>query len=236
MTLLEKQKQHFADLGNGEDDPLPVPIVNANVPIVRPGTAQKNVPPPPNLMTTNSNLIPKPTEAPAFPMSNIFSANNQLGSNPIVFRKNDTSALAGPLIVKPSSEQPPQGLPPVPTPPKEAEREETKELPTNDPTKPTAGAPAPEDFPVFPSDSTIPDMKAFVTRPVPKNVVVQCTIQRDKSGMARFFPKYYLYFSEGLRFIMTGKKRANNKTSNYLMCVSKTELEKDSPFFVGKLR
>lgn len=232
MTLLEKQKQHFSELGN-DDDPLPVPIVNANVPGVRPGTAQKNAPPPPSLqMTTNATLMPKPTEAPAFPMSNIFTANTQLGSNPIVFRKNDLSNVSGPTIVKPAApEQPPMGLPPVPTPPKQPQYEETKEG-----AKGGEEEQSPEDFPVFPSDTPIPDMKAFVTRPVPKNVVVQCTIQRDKSGLARFFPKYYLYFSEGLRFIMTGKKRANNKTSNYLMSVSKTELEKDSAFYVGKLR
>lgn len=93
-----------------------------------------------------------------------------------------------------------------------------------------------ENIPVFPSDTDIPDMKSFVLRPAPKNCVVQCTIKREKGGMARFFPKYSLYFSEGLRFIMTGKKRPNNKTSNYGISVSKGDVEKGSESYVGKLR
>lgn len=35
---------------------------------------------------------------------------------------------------------------------------------------------------------------------------------------------------------MTGKKRSNNKTSNYLMSMSKTELSKKSAHFLGKVR
>lgn len=35
---------------------------------------------------------------------------------------------------------------------------------------------------------------------------------------------------------MTGKKRSINKTSNYLISASKTELTKRSPFYLGKLR
>lgn len=93
-----------------------------------------------------------------------------------------------------------------------------------------------ENIPVFPSDTEIPDMKSFVLRPAPKNCVVQCTIKREKGGMARFFPKYSLYMSEGLRFIMTGKKRPNNKTSNYGISISKGEVEKGSESFIGKLR
>lgn len=35
---------------------------------------------------------------------------------------------------------------------------------------------------------------------------------------------------------MTGKKRSSNKTSNYIMSMSKTELTKKSSHFLGKVR
>jgi tubby-related protein 1 len=35
---------------------------------------------------------------------------------------------------------------------------------------------------------------------------------------------------------MTGKKRGGNKTSNYLISMDKQQLEKNSPFYLGKVR
>ena len=34
-----------------------------------------------------------------------------------------------------------------------------------------------------------------LSRPAPPNLLVQCSIKRDKSGFGRFFPKYTLYLS-----------------------------------------
>lgn len=78
------------------------------------------------------------------------------------------------------------------------------------------------------SNIEIPDMKEFLIKPLPKGILLQCTIKRDKSGLGRFFPKYHVHISENLRYLMTGKKRANNKTSNYLMSMAKTDLSKKS--------
>ena len=80
------------------------------------------------------------------------------------------------------------------------------------------------------------DMKQFLTKPIPKGMIIQMTIRRDKSGFARFYPKYHLHLSSSLRYLMTGKKRSSNKTSNYLMSMSKTELTKKSANFLGKVR
>jgi len=33
------------------------------------------------------------------------------------------------------------------------------------------------------------DMKDFLTKPCPKGVLIQCSIKRECSGFARFFPK-----------------------------------------------
>jgi len=38
-------------------------------------------------------------------------------------------------------------------------------------------------------------MKAFLTTPCPKGYRIECTIKREKSGMARFYPKYHCYLS-----------------------------------------
>lgn len=64
---------------------------------------------------------------------------------------------------------------------------------------------------------------------------MQCSIKRDKSGFGRFFPKYHLYLSNGLKYLMSAKKRANNKTSNYMMSMTK-DLKKKSSNYLGKLR
>ncbi len=66
--------------------------------------------------------------------------------------------------------------------------------------------------------------------------MVQCEIKRDKSGMGRFYPKYHMYTSGKLEYLMTGKKRSGNKTSNYLISMNKSELDKSSPFYLGKVR
>jgi hypothetical protein len=47
-------------------------------------------------------------------------------------------------------------------------------------------------------------MKAFLVNPVPKGMIVQTTIKRDKSGFARFYPKYHCYLSNGSRQIISG--------------------------------
>jgi len=84
--------------------------------------------------------------------------------------------------------------------------------------------------------SKITDMKAFLTTPCPKGYRIECTIKRDKSGMGRFYPKYHCYLSHGPQYLMSGKKRAHNATSNYLISYNKNEIKKNSPFCLGKLR
>lgn len=84
--------------------------------------------------------------------------------------------------------------------------------------------------------SKITDMKAFLTTPCPKGYRIECTIKREKSGMARFYPKYHCYLSNGPQYLMSGKKRAHNATSNYLISYNKNDFKKNSPYCLGKLR
>lgn len=83
----------------------------------------------------------------------------------------------------------------------------------------------------------IPDMRAFLMSPCPKGYRLECTIKRDKSGLSRFFPKYHCYLSNGgYQYLMSGKKRAHNKTSNYLISYNKNEIKKNSNYCLGKVR
>lgn len=80
------------------------------------------------------------------------------------------------------------------------------------------------------------DMKRFLKRPLPKGIMLQCTISRKKGGLARLYPKYYMHISHNNTFLLAGKKRANNRTSNYLISMEKDALSVKSPFYMGKVR
>jgi hypothetical protein len=89
-----------------------------------------------------------------------------------------------------------------------------------------------------PASLDLSDMMTFLTTPTPKSVgIVQCYIERDKAGLGKkMYPVYQLYLKEGDRFLLAGKKRPKQKTSNYLISRSAEDLNRDSDSFVGKLR
>lgn len=80
------------------------------------------------------------------------------------------------------------------------------------------------------------DMKKFLTSPIVRGITLQCTIRRDKSGFNRLFPKYFMSISEGLIFLLAGKKRAGNRTSNYMVTTNQKEFNTKSSSFIGKVR
>lgn len=81
------------------------------------------------------------------------------------------------------------------------------------------------------------DLRRFLTTPLPREAgVVQCYIRRNKSGTNKLFPVYTLYLKDGDRFLLTSKKRPNNKTSNYLISMGENDLNRTSDNFLGKLR
>jgi len=74
-------------------------------------------------------------------------------------------------------------------------------------------------------------------KPLPKEVgILECTIVRNKSGFNYWNPKYTLILSDGERFLLNGKKRSGNKTSNYLITLDQDGLKKKGKGFLGKLR
>jgi len=65
---------------------------------------------------------------------------------------------------------------------------------------------------------------------------IQCTIERNKSGLDRLFPKYILTLSQGNRYMLTGKKRTLNSTSNYMITIDQNKFAKDANGYLGKVR
>lgn len=73
--------------------------------------------------------------------------------------------------------------------------------------------------------------------PVPANIgQIQCTIVRHKSGFNRLWPKYTLHLSDGEKFLLTGKKRSGNATSNYMISIDESKMKKNTKGYLGKLR
>ena len=84
------------------------------------------------------------------------------------------------------------------------------------------------------------DVRGFLQRPVPPGVIFKCKVYRDRSGTARFFPKFYVYLEmdDGTpeRFLMAARKRKKSKAPNYLISTSRENLGRDSETYLGKLR
>lgn len=86
------------------------------------------------------------------------------------------------------------------------------------------------------------DLEEFVVRPAPQGELVQCTITRDKSGMDKMFPTYFLKLEPKDQpdarsvFLLAGRKRKRSKTSNYLISLDATDLSRDGENFLAKLR
>jgi tubby-related protein 1 len=90
--------------------------------------------------------------------------------------------------------------------------------------------------PYIPASIDTSDLRSFLMTPGPQGAMVQCYIQRRKSGLARLFPTYEIYLKEGDKFLMAARKRKKNKSSNYLISLDKDDLSRNSGNFYGKLR
>lgn len=74
-------------------------------------------------------------------------------------------------------------------------------------------------------------------KPLPPRIgQVRTTIERQKNGLNRLWPKYTLSLSEGNKFLLNAKKRAGKTTSNYLLSMEQDKIEKGSSAVLGKVR
>lgn len=85
--------------------------------------------------------------------------------------------------------------------------------------------------------TAVEELRSMYMLPVPPRIgQIQCTIMRHKSGLNRLWPKYTLSLSTTNQFLLTGKKRAGNTTSNYLISMDQEKIAKAAAGFLGKVR
>lgn len=84
------------------------------------------------------------------------------------------------------------------------------------------------------------DRKSAVMQPIPFGAgPLRFTIERNKSGLNKIYPSYTLYIEKpyGNKVtVLYAKKRAFNKTANFLISLSKSNNSRESNATVGKLR
>jgi len=80
------------------------------------------------------------------------------------------------------------------------------------------------------------DLKSFLMRPGPQGAMVQCYIQRKKTGLARLYPTYEVYLKDGEQFLLAARRRKKQKQSNYKVSLDKDDLSRHSSNYFGKLK
>ena len=71
---------------------------------------------------------------------------------------------------------------------------------------------------------------------VPRRGLLQCCVTREKTGVISTTQVFRMFLDKSHRFIVSGRKRANKQTSNYLISLSPDDLERKSSNFHGKVR
>lgn len=85
--------------------------------------------------------------------------------------------------------------------------------------------------------TSVEELRDLFMKPVPPNVgQILCTIVRHKSGFNRLWPKYTLHLSDSNKFLLNGKKRSGNATSNYMITLDQDKMKKGTKGYLGKLR
>eukprot|EP01028_Stygiella_incarcerata_P008906 TRINITY_DN4005_c0_g1_i1.p1 TRINITY_DN4005_c0_g1~~TRINITY_DN4005_c0_g1_i1.p1 ORF type:complete len:457 (-),score=147.48 TRINITY_DN4005_c0_g1_i1:934-2304(-) len=75
----------------------------------------------------------------------------------------------------------------------------------------------------------------MLMRPIPPGKIIRCQIVRDRKGLKRFHPRYYLRTESG-QFLLAAKLRGGKRTTSYLVSVSDDDFSRDGSSFFGKLR
>lgn len=85
--------------------------------------------------------------------------------------------------------------------------------------------------------TSVEELRDLFMRPVPPTVgQILCTIVRHKSGFNRLWPKYTLHLSDSNKFLLNGKKRSGNATSNYMITLDQEKMKKGTQGYLGKVR
>lgn len=75
----------------------------------------------------------------------------------------------------------------------------------------------------------------LICRTPPKGTTIQCRIEREK-GADKLHPSFYVYLEETNQFLACARKRKKSKTSNYLISMEKSDMNRSSGNYMGKVR
>jgi len=131
-----------------------------------------------------------------------------------------------PLPPPPAAPLPPAPLPPPPQQQHQHQQQQQQQQTQMVP-RPIEAAPAVIDT---------SDLRAFLMRPGPQGAMVQCYIQRRKSGLARLYPTYEVYLKDGEQFLLSARRRKKQKQSNYKVSLDRDDLSRHSSNYFGKLK
>jgi len=102
--------------------------------------------------------------------------------------------------------------------------------------QPQTALSVPRSVEVAPAVIDTSDLRAFLMRPGPQGAMVQCYIQRRKTGMARLYPTYEVYLKDGEQFLLAARRRKKQKQSNYKVSLDREDLSRHSSNYFGKLK
>ena len=86
-------------------------------------------------------------------------------------------------------------------------------------------------------NTPIDELRDMYMKPVPPQIgQIRTTIERHKTGFNRLWPKYTMHLSDGNKFLLNGKKRSGNKTSNYMISLDQDKMKKGTDGYLGKVR
>jgi tubby-related protein 1 len=71
---------------------------------------------------------------------------------------------------------------------------------------------------------------------VPRRGLLRCYVSRIRTGVISTTQKFTLNVERGDKFMLSGRKRANKQTSNFLISLDADDLERQSQNFQGKVR
>mmetsp|Transcript_58704 Transcript_58704/g.70634 ORF Transcript_58704/g.70634 Transcript_58704/m.70634 type:complete len:583 (+) Transcript_58704:139-1887(+) len=81
------------------------------------------------------------------------------------------------------------------------------------------------------------ERREFLITACPKDAgVVQCYVKRNKKGRNMLFPEYSVFLKQDDKFLMSSRKRPNQRTPSYLISMRRNDHERNSNNNIGKLR
>eukprot|EP00919_Chromeraceae_sp_WS-2016_P015825 GHVR01037602.1.p1 GENE.GHVR01037602.1~~GHVR01037602.1.p1 ORF type:complete len:109 (-),score=7.35 GHVR01037602.1:1389-1715(-) len=78
--------------------------------------------------------------------------------------------------------------------------------------------------------------RSFICGMLSKGRFMECVVKRDNSGLKTFFPQYDLFLTEGLKYLMSTKRKCGKITSTYEMSAIENNFDENDDNYVGLVK